>query len=407
MTRRLTPAAALAGLILALVPSASPAATRTINFDDVTAPGAFAATEPLTDRYAALGVTFAGPEPGAGGAILNQSGGFGVSGHSAPNFLAFNTGAAYPSTTKTATGPETITFATPIHSATIKAGQGSGGTATVTAFDGTTPVSSSFRTSAPALAPLSVTAAHITSLRLEFTGTAIVWDDFVWGTAPVSPNEAFTTAANTALTVGAPGVLANDTDADGDALTAILRRAPANGLVDLRADGSFTYTPKAGFSGADTFDYRANDGTGNGNDATVTINVGAPPPPPPPPPAQIPSTVSNSWLAFTKFTRPTRLRANNVLANSKIRVTCKTKRKKQQKKGCAKARTITKKSAAARVNLLKPYRKKKLPVGTKLTIKITTTGAVGKRFTFTVRKRKVPKLTLRCLPPGGKARRCT
>ena len=403
MTRRLAPAL-LAGLILALVPSASLAATRTINFDDVTAPGAFSATEPLTDRYAALGVTFAGPEAGAGGAILNQSGMFGVSGHSAPNFLAFNTGAAYPSTGKNATGPETITFATPIHSATIKAGQGTGGTATVTAFDGATPVSSSFRTSAPALAPLSVTAAHITSIRLEFTGNAIVWDDFVWGTAPVSPNDAFTTAANTALTVPAPGVLGNDTDADGDALTATLRRAPANGLVELRPDGSFTYTPRSGFSGPDSFDYRANDGTGNGNDATVTITVQ---PPPPPPPSQIPSTVTNSWLVFPKFTRATRLRVNNVLAGSRIRVTCKTKRKKQQKKRCAKSRTINSASAKTRVNLLKPYRKKKLPAGTKLTITITTPGAIGKRFTFTVRKRKVPRLQVRCIPPGGKAGKCT
>ena len=74
-------------------------------------------------------------------------------------------------------------------------------------------------------------------------------------------------------------MLANDTDADGDPLTASLLRAPANGLVDLRADGSFTYTPKAGFSGADTFDYRANDGTGNGNGATVTIDVARTPRP--------------------------------------------------------------------------------------------------------------------------------
>jgi hypothetical protein len=393
----------LAGLALTAWPAASHAATRTINFDDFTAPTLFADSEPLTERYAGMGVHFAGPAAGDGGAVLDVGSFVGVTGESEPNGLAFNTGATYTGG-GVPRGPETITFDTPIHAASIRAGQNGGGTVRLTAFDGTTAVSTNFQTSQAMLQSLDVAAARITSLRLEFTGATTVWDDLTWSTSPVSGNDSFNTAFNTTLTVNAPGVLGNDTDADGDALTASLRRAPANGLVDLRPDGSFTYTPRAGFTGADTFDYRASDGTGNGNDATVTINVGAAPPPPP---AEIPSTVSNSWLAFKKFTRPTRLRANKVLANSKIRVTCKTKRKKQQKKGCAKAKTIRKKSAAARVNLLKPYKKKKLPVGTKLTVTITTTGAIGKRFTFTVRKRKVPKLTLRCLPPGGKARKCS
>ena len=51
----------------------------------------------------------------------------------------------------------------------------------------------------------------------------------------------------------APGVLANDTDADGDPLTAVARVAsPLDGTLTLNADGSFTYTPTAGFYGTDT-----------------------------------------------------------------------------------------------------------------------------------------------------------
>jgi hypothetical protein len=396
--RRLVPAALLTTALFALAPAGATAATRTINFDDFTAPTLFVNSDgPLTDRYASLGVHFAGPATNDGGTVLDVSS-FAVTGQSAPNALAFNTGANYSADAGGGVprGPETIRFDTPIHAASIRAGQASGGTVRLTAFDGATPVSTNFQTAQAALQTLDVAAARITSLRIEFSGTASVWDDLTWSTSPVSADDAFATRANTALTVSAPGVLANDHDPDGDALTVAPTRNPGNGQVTLRPDGGFTYTPNGGFSGVDSFDYVASDGTGNGNVATVSIFVSAP----------IPSTVSNSWLAFAKFTKATRLRANNVLANSKIRVTCKTKRKKQQKKGCAKARTIKRKFAASRVNLIKPYRKKKLPIGTKLTITITTSGAIGKRFTFTVRKRKVPKPTLRCLPPGRKATRC-
>jgi hypothetical protein len=379
--RRLLPAALLTTALFALAPAGATAATRTINFDDFTAPTLFVNSDGrLSDRYASLGVHFAGPATNDGGTVLDVSS-FAVTGQSAPNALAFNTGANYSADAGGGVprGPETIRFDTPIHAASIRAGQASGGTVRLTAFDGATPVSTNFQTAQAALQTLDVAAARITSLRIEFSGTASVWDDLTWSTSPVSADDAFATRANTRLTVNAPGVLANDKDPDGDALTVSLTRNPGNGQVALRPDDV------------------ASDGTGNGNVATVSIFVSAP----------IPSTVSNSWLAFAKFTKATRLRANNVLANSKIRVTCKTKRKKQQKKGCAKARTIKKKFAASRVNLIKPYRKKKLPVGTKLTVTITTSGAIGKRFTFTVRKRRVPKLTLRCLPPGGGVKRCS
>ena len=76
--------------------------------------------------------------------------------------------------------------------------------------------------------------------------------------------------------VAAPtGVLSNDTDADGTAsLTAAVVTGPAHGKLALAADGSFTYTPAAGFTGTDTFTYRANDGQLNSNVATATVHVG-------------------------------------------------------------------------------------------------------------------------------------
>jgi VCBS repeat-containing protein len=94
--------------------------------------------------------------------------------------------------------------------------------------------------------------------------------------APVAVDDAYTTAFDTPITVGAPGVLANDTDAEGSTLTAGSASDPAGGSVTLSADGSFTYTPDPAFNGTDTFTYAASDGQGGSDVATVTIAVGSP-----------------------------------------------------------------------------------------------------------------------------------
>ena len=94
-------------------------------------------------------------------------------------------------------------------------------------------------------------------------------------TAPVASDDSYAVDENETLTVAAPGVLANDADADGNTLSASMAGAPANGTVMLKADGSFAYTPKAGFSGADRFTYTVSDGRGESNIATASITVNA------------------------------------------------------------------------------------------------------------------------------------
>ncbi len=70
------------------------------------------------------------------------------------------------------------------------------------------------------------------------------------------------------------GVLANDTDADGNTLTAILIGGPANAAsFTLNADGSFSYVHNGSETTSDSFSYRTNDGTVDGNVATVAITV--------------------------------------------------------------------------------------------------------------------------------------
>jgi hypothetical protein len=69
-------------------------------------------------------------------------------------------------------------------------------------------------------------------------------------------------------------VLANDKDADGDALKAVLKSGPAHGTISFSADGAFVYTPKAGFHGTDSFAYAASDGKAS-DTGTVTLKVDA------------------------------------------------------------------------------------------------------------------------------------
>lgn len=97
-------------------------------------------------------------------------------------------------------------------------------------------------------------------------------------TPPVATDDGYLTIGDTVLVVPAPGVLGNDSDSDGDTLSAVLASTAPNGTLALNADGGFTYTPNGGFVGPDSFTYRANDGTVDGNPATVTITVEAPPP---------------------------------------------------------------------------------------------------------------------------------
>ena len=61
------------------------------------------------------------------------------------------------------------------------------------------------------------------------------------------------------LTVAAPGVLGNDSDPDGDPLTAVLVSGPSHGSLTLNANGVL-YTPAVDYAGADSFSYRASDG---------------------------------------------------------------------------------------------------------------------------------------------------
>lgn len=90
---------------------------------------------------------------------------------------------------------------------------------------------------------------------------------------PVAATESYTVAEDRVLNVAARGVLANDTDADSDPLTASLVAGPAHGTLQLNANGSFRYTPSPNYFGSDSFSYQANDGHANSEVVLVSLTV--------------------------------------------------------------------------------------------------------------------------------------
>jgi uncharacterized repeat protein (TIGR02543 family) len=92
----------------------------------------------------------------------------------------------------------------------------------------------------------------------------------------IAANDSYTTPYQTPKTVSSiSGVLANDT---GTGLTVTSNTQPPNGSVTLNPDGSFTYTPKPGFSGQDCWSYITTDNASETATAQSCVTVGSPSP---------------------------------------------------------------------------------------------------------------------------------
>jgi hypothetical protein len=88
--------------------------------------------------------------------------------------------------------------------------------------------------------------------------------------APVAVNDSATTTVDVPTTVN---VLANDTDADGDALHVTGATDPAHGTTVVNPDNTITYTPDALYTGPDTFDYTVCDDDAVSLCDTGTVNI--------------------------------------------------------------------------------------------------------------------------------------
>ncbi|MCP4424410.1 MAG: tandem-95 repeat protein, partial [Chloroflexi bacterium] len=87
---------------------------------------------------------------------------------------------------------------------------------------------------------------------------------------PVAANDESVTDEDMAVTIG---VLANDTDVDGDTLTITSVTTPTNGLAAINPDNSITYTPNGNYNGDDSFSYTISDGNGGSATAIVSLTV--------------------------------------------------------------------------------------------------------------------------------------
>lgn len=130
-------------------------------------------------------------------------------------------------------------------------------------FTGTTSFTYRARDGGP-----DTVAAHAESNTATVTITVVETND-----PPTATADRFDMAQAQRHQVQAPGVLANDTDVDGDPLTAVLVTGTSHGSLSLSPNGSFSYTPDPGFRGADSFTYQAHDRTTTSTAATVTLDV--------------------------------------------------------------------------------------------------------------------------------------
>ncbi|MED5423313.1 MAG: cadherin-like domain-containing protein, partial [Pseudomonadota bacterium] len=94
---------------------------------------------------------------------------------------------------------------------------------------------------------------------------------------PVAQNDSASTQYNQAITLTAAQLLQNDSDVENDALEITSVQNAQDGTAVLNSDGSVTFTPDNGFSGAGSFEYTLSDGQGGTSTASVHVDVGSPP----------------------------------------------------------------------------------------------------------------------------------
>ena len=102
---------------------------------------------------------------------------------------------------------------------------------------------------------------------------AVVVKLTVSGDAPVANNDAFDAKKNHRKVIRAPGVLKNDTDANGDELRVISYTQPRRGGVVVGNGGYVRFTPDKNFTGNTSFTYYIGDGTDLRDSAVVTFRV--------------------------------------------------------------------------------------------------------------------------------------
>ena len=120
---------------------------------------------------------------------------------------------------------------------------------------------------------VNINNGTIFHIQENTTSAAATGGSALCNNRPLAQADSYEIEQEQTLIVNEPGILDNDNDRDGDALTAVLDTPPVNGALSLAANGSFVYTPTVGFAGVDSFTYRAVDAYDESGLVTVTITV--------------------------------------------------------------------------------------------------------------------------------------
>jgi hypothetical protein len=106
----------------------------------------------------------------------------------------------------------------------------------------------------------------------------VVFNQSTVNTAPIAANDnGFVAYSNTALSIAAATLLANDVDVDGDVLSITGATAISGGTVAFNSQtNAITFTPTTGYIGSASFRYTASDGRGGTSSAVVSLNVSQP-----------------------------------------------------------------------------------------------------------------------------------
>ena len=185
-------------------------------------------------------------------------------------------------------------------------------------------------------------------------------------------------------------------DRNGDAITRSIVQPPGAGTLGAinQANGNVIYSPFRGFTGDDSFSFRATAAGLISAPAALDITIAK----------RRPKgirgvSLSYAYLAFSDHTVLTKLALKKVPRGSTVRAVCAFKGKR-----CAgKARKpFSKKRARGTVSLAKRFVGVDLKVGSRITVRVTKRGLVGAANVVTIRARKAPKIISRCTKPGSK-----
>ncbi len=200
-------------------------------------------------------------------------------------------------------------------------------------------------------------------------------------------------------------------DRNGDALGYVVTAPPAHGTLGAvdQAGAAVTYTPSAGFAGADAFSYSGAAAGLSSAPARATLSVAAAPaspPPPPGPPALIPpppgpprvgADVALRWRVRGKRIKLERMRITQLPAGAEAELRCKGRR-------CPLRRTrIFTPSRRGAIDIARPLDidQRRFRAGQRLDLRISAPGHVGQVLRFNLKRGKRPEALERCMPVGS------